>query len=387
MCAQDAVESLGVKDSVGMLKLSTLWPFPKNFVADYLVKANRFLIAEEVDPYIEIHVKEAMADFHPSGIQIWGKESGHIPGAGEITPDRISTALKNILGLRHMPRPKEYVKEIAHRADPLMIARGLSWCPGCPHRATFWALERAMKQDRREAYLTGDIGCYTLDVFPGGKYQQNLLHAMGSGAGLAQGFGQLKRFGYQQPVVSVCGDSTFFHAAIPALINAVTNGSNFIQVVLDNQATAMTGFQSHPGTGTNALGQAAPKIEIASLCQSLGCKVTVADPFDIRKSIRVIRHLLKEDGGVRVLIMQRACELLRMREEKTKPFEISVDVEACKGTDCRICTREFRCPGLAWETEIGKAQLRDDICSGCGVCVDICPFGAIEKTRRNGNDS
>jgi indolepyruvate ferredoxin oxidoreductase alpha subunit len=378
-CARDAVDSAGVQDTVGILKLSTLWPFPKKMVAEHLNKAGQFLIAEEVDPYIEVHVKETMADTQQNGKRIYGKESGHIPTHGEITPDRISTALEKIVNVKHKARSEDYIKKLAEQADPLMVARGLAWCPGCPHRATFWALEKAIKQDKRNAYVAGDIGCYTLDVFPGGKYQQNLLHAMGSGSGLAAGFGQLERFGYQQPVVSVCGDSTFFHASIPAVINAVTNGSNLIQIVLDNEATAMTGFQSHPGTGTNAMGQAAPKIDIETLCKSLGCKVTVADPFDLRSSIRTMRHLLKEDTGVRVLIMKRACELVRMRHEKTKPFDMSVDTENCRGEECRICTRDFRCPGLVWDPETGKTAIREDICSGCGVCSDICPFGTIQR--------
>ena len=379
LCARDAVESAGVQDSVGILKLSTLWPFPKKMVAAHLAKADHFLIAEEVDPYIEVHVKEAMADAQINGKRIYGKESGHIPTHGEITPDKISKALEKIVKVKHKARSEVYVKDLTEQADPLMVARGLAWCPGCPHRATFWALEKAVKQDKRNAYLTGDIGCYTLDVFPGGKSQQNLLHAMGSGSGLASGFGQLERFGYKQPVVSVCGDSTFFHASIPAVINAVTNGSNLIQIVLDNEATAMTGFQSHPGTGTNAMGKSAPKIDIETLCKSLGCKVTVADPFDLKSSIRTMRHLLKEDTGVRVLIMKKACELVRMRHEKTKPFDMSVDTDNCRGEECRICTRDFRCPGLVWDPETGKTYIREDICSGCGVCSDICPFGTLKR--------
>jgi indolepyruvate ferredoxin oxidoreductase alpha subunit len=379
LCVRDAVESLGIDQSVGILKLATLWPFPKQLVADHLARTDRFLIAEEVDPYIEIHVKETMVDDGRNAKQIFGKESGHIPAYGEITPDRVISALADIRGMEYTGRSAEYGEKVAAQADPLIVGRGLAWCPGCPHRATFWALEKAIKQDRRHAYLTGDIGCYTLDVFPGGKSLQNLLHAMGSGAGLASGLGQLGRFGYEQPVIAVCGDSTFFHASIPALINAVTNRSNLIQVVLDNQATAMTGFQPHPGTGTNALGQPAPKIEIEDLCRAMGCRVTVADPFDVRSSIRTIRHLLKEDTGVRVLIMRRTCELVRMREENFKPVTVSVDDEKCKGDECRICTSEFRCPGLVWDDLEGYASIREDICSGCGVCADICPFNAIAK--------
>jgi indolepyruvate ferredoxin oxidoreductase alpha subunit len=379
LCARDAVASLGVDQSVGILKLATLWPFPKKWIADHLVRANRFLIVEEVDPYLEIHVKEAVVDTGIDGKKIFGKESDHIPAYGEITPDRVSSALSEILGLEYSAGSEEYDQQIASQADPLIIGRGLAWCPGCPHRATFWALEKAVKKDRRDAYVTGDIGCYTLDVFPGGKSLQNLLHAMGSGSGLATGLGQLGRFGYNQPVIAVCGDSTFFHGSIPALINAVTNKSNLIQIVLDNQATAMTGFQPHPGTGTNALGQPAPKIEIEDLCRALGCHVTVADPFDVRSSIRAIRDLLKQDSGVRVLIMRRTCELVRVKQDKRMPYTVYVEDQKCKGEECGICTSEFRCPGLVWDNLGNYSTIREDICSGCGVCVDICPFNAIVK--------
>ena len=188
------VASLDADQAVGILKLATLWPFPKKWIADHLAMADRFLVAEEVDPYIESHVRETMVNTGGQGQQIFGKESGHIPGYGEIIPDRVIAAICEILGLEYSGRSEEYEKQIANQADPLIINRGLCWCPGCPHRATFWAIEKAVKQFRRNAYITGDIGCSTFDVFPGGKSQQNLLHAMRSGAGLAAGLGHLGRF-------------------------------------------------------------------------------------------------------------------------------------------------------------------------------------------------
>ena len=139
----------------------------------------------------------------------------------------------------------------------------------------------------------------------------------------------------------------------------------------------MTGFQSHPGTGTNAWGREAPRIDIETLCRSLGCTVTVADPFDIRGSVRTMRQLLKEETGVRVLIMRQPCELVRMRQEKNKPFTMQVDPAVCRGTECQICTSDFRCPGLDRDPANGRTRIREDICSGCGVCADICPFKAI----------
>ena len=247
---------------------------------------------------------------------VMGKRSNHIPMYGEITPDRVIAALSSIFGTEYSSRTEEYKKSLSDSVDKLLISRGLTWCAGCPHRASFWILERAVKADGRDAYVTGDIGCYTLDVFPEGKGQMNLLHAMGSGTGLAAGFGQLGQFGYKQPVIGVCGDSTFFHASIPALINAVYNKADMVQIVLDNDVAAMTGFQPHPGTGYDAVGEQSDKIDIEEVCRSLGCSVTVCDPFDIRNSVKTLRKLMKEEKGVKVLIFRRSCELLRMKAQK-----------------------------------------------------------------------
>lgn len=378
-CSSEAVEILELQNEVGILKLGTLWPFPNNVVKQYLMTTEKVLVAEEVDPFIEIHVKETLVDAHLEGKSVYGKGSGHIPGYGEINPDRIITALSRIFGMDYKPKESIYQKGLSEANDNLLISRGLTWCAGCPHRASFWALERAIKADRRDVYVTGDIGCYTLDVFPEGKGQMNLLHAMGSGTGLAAGFGQLNSFNYKQPVISICGDSTFFHASIPALINAVYNKSNMIQIVLDNGVTAMTGFQAHPGTGFNAVGEPTAKVDIENICRSLGCEVTICDPFDVRGTIKTIRKLLKEEEGVRVLILRRSCEIFRMKKEKTKPFNVQILEDKCKGEKCAICSSVFRCPALFQDTATGKARIREEICSGCGVCVEICPFNAITR--------
>ena len=226
--------------------------------------------------------------------------------------------------------------------------------------------------------MTGDIGCYTLDVFPGGKHQINMLHAMGSSIGLANGLGQLGKFGWNKPVVSICGDSTFFHAAQPGLINAIYNQANVIHVILDNGATAMTGFQAHPGVGFNAVGESAPQVDVVRLCEALGISVTVADPFDLRETAKVLRKLMAEKEGVRVLVLRRACELVRMKKQKNKPFKVTVNQDKCKGGECATCYSNFRCPAFVRDPETGKAGIREDVCSGCGVCASICPFKAIE---------
>lgn len=378
----EAIELLGLEDSVGVLKLCTLWPFPKQLLRKHVLGIPKLLVVEEVDPFVEVHVKEALFEVKSGDQMVYGRLSGHIPGYGEIDPNRVVQALSSILGLDYEFRSEDYDKEAQAAVDSLLVSRGLAWCPGCPHRASFWALGKAVKSHEKDVYVTGDIGCYTLDVFPEGKCQMNLLHAMGSGVGLASGLGQLARFGYDQPVLSICGDSTFFHATIPGLVNAIYNKSNLILMVLDNQATAMTGFQAHPGVGYNAVGEAAQKIDIEQLCRALGAEVVITDAFDMKGTTARIRELLKMDGGVRILLVRRVCELLRMKQEKRKPFVVSVNEEKCLGEKCAVCYSSFRCPAFVQDPVTGKASIRDDACPGCGVCVTVCPSKAISKEDR-----
>lgn len=376
-CAIEAIELLGLEKSVGILKLGTLWPFPKALVQRRLKNVAQILVVEEVDPFLEFHVKEALYGTKTPKQTVYGKLSGHIPGYGEIDPGRIVQALCAILKLEYQSRATEYSRKAQSAVDDLLVSRGLTWCPGCPHRGSFWALGKALKGDKRDVYVTGDIGCYTLDVFPEGKCQMNLLHAMGSGVGLASGLGQLGKFGYDQPVLSICGDSTFFHSALPGLVNAIYNKSNLVLVILDNQATAMTGFQAHPGVGYNAMGEPANRIDIEAICRALGAQVTVSDAFDIKGTTGKIRELLKVKEGVRVLVLRRICELLRMKREKNKPLVVTVDAEKCRGEKCAICYSAFRCPAFVQDSETGKASIREEACPGCGVCINVCPSKAI----------
>ena len=231
--------------------------------------------------------------------------------------------------------------------------------------------------DRRNEFAVGDVGCYTLDIWPYGYHVTKILHGMGTGLGLGSGFGQLGRFGFSQPVVSVCGDSTFYHSSMPALINAVHNNSNMVAVIMDNGSTAMTGFQPHPGTAINAVGDPATVIDIADFCRSLGCKVVVQDPFDIKGMTNKILEFLKDEEGVKVLVARRTCELIRMRQERKSSYKVWVDKDKCTGEKCKYCTEAFVCPGLTIDSESGKAQIVEGICAGCGVCTDICPSKAI----------
>ena len=383
MYSLEAVINLGVQDRVGLLKLATTWPLPATLVLKHLKQAEAILFVEEVDPFLENNVKELFAQ-HCMDLglkRFYGKASGTIPSAGEITPEIVSSALQSLLKVAYKPRPEDYVSKAHEAAAELVPARALGFCAGCPHRATYWAVKQALALDAREGFVLGDIGCYGLGMGPSGFFQMKTIHAMGSGAGLAAGFGQLERFGLSQPVLAVCGDSTFYHAAMPALVNARYNGSNFVLLLLDNSATAMTGFQPHPGTGRTATGKEAPVLDLKAICESLGARVEVADPFDLAATTGGMLELLQDREGVKVLILKRECALVRSKKQK-KLYQVEVNQDRCLGETCgcnRLCTRVFKCPGLYWDRATGKAGIDEAICTGCGVCAEICPASAIRK--------
>ena len=382
-CSRDAVEELGLNSSVGILKLGTLWPFPSRTVVSHIKQARRVLIVEEVDPYVETHTKAAVADARLADApEILGRGSGHISYVGENNPDRVIAALCKVFGVEYQSRTPEYQAKVDKILGGMVVSRGLIWCPGCPHRASFYSIKNAIKRDGRNAVVTSDIGCYTMDAFPDGPQVTNVLHCMGGGLGEGCGFGQLKQFGFEQPVLSICGDSTFFHASITPLINAIYNKSNMTAIILDNSITAMTGFQPHAGSGRTATQDKTEMVSAEELCRTLGCRVEVVDAFDTKQTTAKLMELMKDEGGVKVLILRRVCELLRMRQEKTYPYKVWVDAEKCRGEKCGFCYRILQCPGIGYDKQSGKAKIQPALCAHCGLCADLCPHHAIVKEVR-----
>ncbi len=380
--SREAVNFLDLDQRVGIAKIGTTWPLPEQFILENFKKAGKVLFVEEVDPVLENNVKEIFADHNSERPRIifFGKKSGTVPSVGELSPGLVTQVLADLLGVAVPEIDTRYVEETKSILNDFAPARSLAFCPGCPHRATFWNIKKALALDGREGVVFGDIGCYGLSVFPTGFNQSKTIHAMGSGTGLASGFGVLTRFGGTQPSIAVCGDSTFYHAAIPALINALHHKSDFLLIVLDNSATAMTGFQPHPGSLVNAMGFDAPPVVIEELCRSLGLKVVIKDPFDLEETTATVYDMLQETGA-KVLILRQECALVRGKKV-SKRYKVSIDPVKCLGEDCgcnRLCTRVFRCPGLRWDPGKNKSGIDEAICSGCGVCADICPAGAIHK--------
>ncbi len=377
---QEAALLLQAEERIGICKLGATWPLPEKFVLDCLRRSDRILFVEEVDAFLEDNVM-ALAARHGAALgpkEFLGRGSGALPRVGETNPDLAATALAKILGTEYSPRDPEYAAQ-AREAAALAPERQIGFCAGCPHRASYWSIKNALALDGRKGFVVGDIGCYSMGFGPSGFFQLKTLHAMGSGPGVAGAMGRLAALGLDQPALTVIGDSTFFHAALPALANASYNGGKLLTLILDNSATAMTGFQPHPGTGLTAMGKDAQVLDIEAVCRALGAHVEVADPFDLEDSCQALTRLLKRENGLHVLIMRRECALKRSKREGPS-YKMSIDPERCLGQECgcnRLCTRIFKCPGLSWDKDAGRARIEETICIGCGVCTQICPGSAI----------
>jgi indolepyruvate ferredoxin oxidoreductase alpha subunit len=380
--SREAIRLLDVKDRVGLVKLGTTWPLPPRFMEKYLSKADIIFTVEEVLPFIEDSVKILAADISDRiGIKRFhGRGDGTLPTINELNPDLVAEGLAKILGMEYRPVAPAYAELVDEAVGAASPPRDLAFCAGCPHRASFWSIHNALEMDGREGFVCGDIGCYTLAVLPTGFSTLRTIHAMGSGTGIGSGFGKLGRFGMDQPVLSVCGDSTFFHAVMPALVNAIHNRAEMTLVVLDNSGTAMTGFQPHPGLTADAVGNEAPALDIAGIVRAMGAHVAESDPFQVEETRDKVLELIQK-GGVNVLILKQSCALSPEKKGK-KLFQVDLDRSVCLGENCgcnNLCTRVFKCPGLQWDAEAKSARIDEVICSGCGVCASICPSGAITK--------
>lgn len=380
---REAVNILGIEKSVGILKLATTWPLPPDLIKKHLSTTDKILIVEEVLPLLEEQVKIMAAEMASElgAKTFYGKKAGNLPSTGELNPDLVVAALSSIFDIKYEAVSESFAHKAKILAQTAAPNRGLTFCPGCPHRASYWSIHNALKLDSRKGFVCGDIGCYVIGMLPGGFSTVKTLHSMGSGSGIASGFGKLKQFGMDQPVISVCGDSTFFHAAMPALANAVHHKSPITMVILDNRGTAMTGFQPHPGSPENVMGEVTPALDIEAICRSMGAIVEIQDPFNLKETQEAFSRLIEHEEGTKVLLLRQACAL-SPEKRNAKKFEMHIDERICRGENCgcdRLCTRIFGCPGIAWDEEKGTGKIDEIICAGCGVCADICPAGAIKR--------
>ena len=336
-----------------LLKVATPFPFPKKKAVEFLADLKEVLVYEELDPVIE---KELAYVCHENelDVKIKGKLSGNTKRAGE---NSVSDAIKVISDFLDLPTP--YIPETP---DIPLPVRPPTLCAGCPHRASFYAVKKAM--EGKKAVFSGDIGCYTLGNAKPLDMTDTCL-CMGAGITIAQG---IKHAEPDTICFSFTGDSTFFHTGMVGIANAVYNGVNMVAVILDNSTTAMTGHQPNPNTGKRASGEVAEVISIENVLTALGVKsVKVVNPFDLETAKKAVIEAANEPS-VSAIIFRAPCIVL------FKPENISsVDNSKCIG--CKKCIRELGCPAIIKNGN--KVAIDENLCYGCSLCEKVCPVGAI----------
>ena len=371
--AIDAIRRLGIEDETAYLKLATSHPLPKRLLGRLLRGVERVLVVEEVDPFVELHVKALAKDVNPS-LEVCGRMSRHLPREGELSPVLVGSALAKLLDIETPWNPR---RELEAQAHEVLFDRMLTLCAGCPHRATVYALKEAVREvkgDLMGVVVNGDIGCYGLAHAPPMSFEDTYF-CMGASIGVSQGMAQVG-----VDTIAWIGDGTFFHAGIPALINAVYNHADIKVVVADNQTIAMTGFQPHPESGRTATGKPAKRIMIEDIARACGVEhVEVVDPYNLEEAKGAFTRMLQAEG-VAMVIARRVCATQAIRAMRpNRPVPYRVDPESCTG--CRLCLTQFGCPALGWDDDAGRARIDETLCMGCGVCSQVCPQGAIRKAE------
>ena len=340
--------------SVTLLKSGAPYPSPTGLYHKFLSKVDRVLVLEELSPFLE---EELLLVAARSGLKvdIRGKKDGTVPYAGELRYDLILSIIRDYLSI-----PDKRID-----LPPTNLpARQPVLCAGCPHRASFFAVKSAMKG--KKFVSCGDIGCYTLGNAKPLEMTDTCL-CMGAGITIAQG---IKRAEPDTEVFAFIGDGTFFASGITGIANAVYNTANINIVVLDNATTAMTGNQPHPGTGITMMDTRSPKIDILSVVKSLNVEFAVRlDPFDLDSAKEAVKAAVAHNG-VSVIVFESPCAA----RIKPKPAPV---IEDCTG--CMVCIRKIGCPPL--ELSGKKAVINSSLCSGCGLCVDLCPTKRIIPTE------
>ena len=332
-------------DSVSVLKIGMTNPLPEMLIREFASKVERLVVVEELDPIIENHVRAL-------GIPVSGKDL--LPICGEFSQNMIAKALGG-----EVHEGRRLSDEIPMR-PPVM-------CPGCPHRGLFYTLKKL------SCTVLGDIGCYTLGaVAPLATIETTLC--MGASVSSIHGFNKILGKESEGRTVAVIGDSTFMHSGMTGLANIAYNGSNSTVIILDNSITGMTGHQQNPTTGYNIKGDPAGKIDLESLCRSMGFnRVSVVDPYNLAECETVIKEELSAEEPS-VIISRRPCALLKYVKRKAS---LRVNPDTCVG--CKSCMR-IGCPAISIKD--GKARVDETLCVGCGVCTQLCKLGAFESTGK-----
>ncbi|MBR5524718.1 MAG: indolepyruvate ferredoxin oxidoreductase subunit alpha [Clostridia bacterium] len=327
-------------DSASILKIGMPYPLPVDLIKNFAAKVKKLYVIEELDPFIENHVRAL-------GIDVVGKELFSL--LGEFSQQTIAAAFGK------EPNP-------CVAADSPIPARPPMMCAGCPHRGLFYTLVK------NKITALGDIGCYTLGAVPPLNALDSTL-CMGASVSGLHGFNLARGAEAEKKSVAVIGDSTFMHSGMTSLVNVAYNATNSTVIILDNSITGMTGHQQNPTTGFNIKGDPAAKVDLEALCRALGInRVRVVDPYDLKACDTVIKEELAAEEPS-VIISRRPCVLL-----KTVKALPPLKVEADKCRSCKRCMT-LGCPAISMKD--GKAVVDATLCVGCGVCKQLCAFDAI----------
>lgn len=343
------------------LKLGMVHPFPAGLIRSFADKVERLYVVEELDPFFEQQIRAL-------SIEVTGKEI--IPACGELSPDRIRKAFAGQGVGAESADPAPDVKTGGAALPP----RPPNMCPGCPHRGVFYALKQL------KAYVTGDIGCYTLGFLPPLSSMETCV-CMGASIGNATGAVKVVPEDEKKRVVAVIGDSTFMHSGMTGLADMVYSNSPATVVILDNRITAMTGRQDNPVSGFTLMNEPAHRVDLVQLCAALGVKhVRTVNPFDLEETRQALKEEM-ERPETSVIITNKPCVLIKREGVFRKGPLLAVDVEKCTG--CRACLK-LGCPAIQWKSGEGKkgvSHIDPMLCTGCDVCRQLCKFDAIGRAK------
>ena len=330
------------KDDVSVLKLGMIWPLPDQKLKDFAASVDRVVVVEELDGFIEEHCKTL-------GLNVEGKSL--FSNIGELSQNLVAEALG-------------YDAPKGAALDENIPARPPVMCAGCPHRGIYYTLKKL------KLNVIGDIGCYTLGAVAPLNAIDSVI-CMGASVSGIHGFNKANLGATDKNTVAVIGDSTFMHSGMTGLVNIAYNDSNSTVIILDNSITGMTGHQQNPTTGFNLKGDPAAKVDLEALCHALGIqRVRVVDPYDLTQCEEALKEELAADEAS-VIISRRPCALLKYVKHNPP---LKVDAEKCKS--CKMCMK-IGCPAISFVD--GKAMIDSTLCTGCGVCQQLCKFGALQE--------
>jgi indolepyruvate ferredoxin oxidoreductase alpha subunit len=360
------------RTDIPLLKLGTPYPFPEPPANEFVSACDNVLVLEETDTVIEYLLR--------SKDGILGRLSGHVPSEGELAPEVIQNIVNKVLGELGLDGFKQKADD-----DAVDLVKSLelpirkpTLCPGCPHRSAFFAIRKI----KPKAIFTSDIGCYTLGTNLGAV---DTCVDMGASITMASGFYQsFAQDDIKKPIVATIGDSTFYHSGTAGLLNAVYNDARFILVILDNLTTAMTGMQPTPATGIRADGSKGKIISLERIVSGCGVDfMEVIDPYNLEEMTTSLKkaseYVEDPDGGIAVIIARHPC-VIAYRDEAIPEKKRVVVTDDC--SECNFCLDRFECPALYHDKELGRTEINRQICTDCGICVDICPKNAIVEENK-----